>query len=1302
MSYRRGNQFVIDDDDFFGDDFEMRDMDPFADNSNGENANALKINTANTNESNMNTANTNTANANPFADNARSPDDEIFSDNYEDGVFSRASRVASDVPEQGQGMVSRLKNRLGLKSYQGMNGNPREGSAGPSGGGHPGKSWGQRVKGWFSRRGRGQGPNEGQQEKPREVFLNAQDKNRAQRFCDNKVSTAKYNAVTFLPKFLAEQFSKYANVFFLFTSIIQQVPTVSPTNPYTTIGTLAVVLMVSAVKEVHEDLQRRAADEELNRSRALILDSGLGEYVRKRWTDVEVGDVVKVEENEAIPADMLILSSSEPDGLCYVETANLDGETNLKIKQAREETSRLVSPRDVARVTGKIVGEQPNSSLYTYEGTLYFSGQAVAMSPEQMLLRGATLKNTRWVQGVIIFTGHETKLMRNATATPIKRTDMERIINRQILALFGLLVLLSVVSSLGDVIMLSVHSGTMEYVGQKDTNKVGLFFLDILTYWILYSNLVPISLFVTVEIIKYYQAYLISCDLDLYYEPTDTPAVARTSSLVDELGQIKYVFSDKTGTLTRNVMEFRACSIAGRCYTDKIPEDKAARVVNGIEVGYHDYNDLYADLEGGSSEASEGESAGDNIASRGTCIHLFLMLLATCHTVIPEVQEDGDVKYQASSLDEGALVDGAKRLGYEFRVRKPSSIEVRVRQSRGNEPTYKTFTYTLLNICEFNSTRKRMSCVFRCPDGRIRLFVKGADSVVFSRLAADCRYVDSTTEHLEGFAGDGLRTLCLAERVLGEQEYREWDEKYQAASVSLTDRSQKMDEVAELVEKDLELLGATAIEDKLQDGVPETIKAMQEAGIKVWVLTGDRQETAINVGMSCGLLSEDMNLLIVNEATREATKENIADKLSALGMADQAEIDSLALVIDGKSLDFALEPELEDSFLSLAMLCKAVICCRVSPLQKALVVKLVKRKTSSLLLAIGDGANDVSMIQAAHVGVGISGLEGMQAARAADFSVGQFRFLRRLLLVHGAWSYQRLSQSILYSFYKNISLYMCQFWYTFSSGFSGQSIVESWTLTMYNVIFLALPPFVIGIFDQYISPDMLLRYPRLYKLGQDGHFFNVQIFWGWAANAFYHSGIIYICIVFIYRYGNALPKGNVANIWIVGVTLYTACLLTSLGKAALVSSQWTKFTLMAIPGSFLMWFIAFPLYAVIAPRTGTSLEYWGVFRYVYGSATYWLAIIVIPILCLLRDFLWKYYKRNWNPELYHEVQRVQKYQIQDHRPKFSSFQSTIRKVRQVRRMRKQRGFAFSQTRGQEAIVRKYDTTKSRGRYGELQ
>ncbi len=1135
----------------------------------------------------------------------------------------------------------------------------------------------------FSRLFSGSSANAPDSKEPRVIHINDPSKNSLNNYFDNHISTTKYNIATFIPKFFFEQFSKYANLFFLFTAIIQQVPHVSPTNRYTTIGTLLIVLLVSAIKELIEDFKRASADSDLNGAKALVYENA--QFISKKWIDIEVGDIVKIQAEESFPADLVLLSSSEPEGLCYIETANLDGETNLKIKQACQETSNLISPESIGSIQGTLLSEPPNSSLYTYEATFKLNGQSdISLNPDQLLLRGATLRNTLWIHGLVVFTGHETKLMRNATAAPIKRTNVEHIINLQILFLFSLLILLAIISSLGDVITLKVHKKSLGYLHLNGTNKVGLFFLDILTYWILYSNLVPISLFVTVELIKFYQAFLISSDLDMYYEETDTPAICRTSSLVEELGQIEYIFSDKTGTLTRNIMEFKNCSIAGKCYTDKILEDRTS-ILNddGIEVGFRTFDNLL------------NEDINDE---NGVYIKEFLTLLAACHTVIPELKPNGDINYQASSPDEGALVDGAKKLGYEFIVRKPKSIIIRI-NSDGHD-----LEYELLNICEFNSTRKRMSTIFRCPDGRIRLYCKGADTVILERLVPDCQFVDSTIRHLEEFAADGLRTLCLSMRYISYEEYEQWNILYNKAATTLVNRSEELDKVAELIEKDLYLLGATAIEDKLQDGVPETIHTLQTAGIKIWVLTGDRQETAINIGLSCKLISEDMNLLIVNEDTFESTQDNIRKKLQIISGPEitAREESTLALIIDGKSLGFALAPDLEQDFLQLAIKCKAVICCRVSPLQKALVVKLVKRNLNSLLLAIGDGANDVSMIQAAHVGVGISGVEGQQAARSADISIGQFKFLRKLLLVHGSWSYQRLSQAILYSFYKNIMLYLTQFWFVFLNGFSGESIYESWTITFYNVFFTVFPPFVLGVFDQFINARLLDRYPQLYKLGQEHCFFNIKLFWSWIINGVYHSVILFVGSIYIYRYGIQDNNGYSVGHWPWSVALFTSVTLTALLKAALISSVWTKFTLLAIPGSFFAWIVFFPLYAIIAPKINVSKEYEGVIPYTFGTWAYWCCIVVLPALCLLRDFSWKYWRRMYRPAKYHYVQEIQKYNLVDYRPRMEQFQKAIRKVRQVQRMRKQRGFAFSQAdEGQEKIIRAYDTTQERGVYGEM-
>ncbi|WVF71294.1 hypothetical protein IAT40_006097 [Kwoniella sp. CBS 6097] len=1130
--------------------------------------------------------------------------------------------------------------------------------------------WTFGVNALLGRRGRFDGV-------PREIALNDPEANRVKGFEKNSVTTGKYGPITFLPKFLFAEFSRSANLFFLFTACIQQVPNVSPTGRYTTIVPLAVVLIASAFKEIKEDFKRHASDRSLNNNNAQVLINQ--QFQPRPWRRIRVGDIVRLEANAFIPADMVLLSSSEPEGLCYIETANLDGETNLKIKQSHPSTAQLTNPQAASMLRGHLLSEAPNSSLYTYDGTFHLSsahpGSAptkIPVGPNQMLLRGAQLRNTEWVYGIAVNAGHETKLMRNATEAPVKRTAVERQVNRQILYLFVLLLVLSLVSTIGGSIRTALFNNKTWYLrlaGERP-NKARQFIEDLLTFIILYNNLIPISLIMTMEVVKFQQASLINSDLDMYYAPTDTPALCRTSSLVEELGQIAYIFSDKTGTLTRNEMEFRECSVFGTMYAQTVDDNKR-------EQGQKTFEVLRQRMMEDNEEAAT--------------LREFLSLLAVCHTVIPE-EKDGKMVYQASSPDEAALVSGAEMLGYRFHTRKPKSVFIDV-MGQSEE-------YEVLNVCEFNSSRKRMSTVVRGPDGRIKLYTKGADTVILERLAPDQRFTEQTLVHLEDYATEGLRTLCLAYRDISEDEYAQWSTIYDNAAAQMSGRAEALDKAAEVIEQNLHLLGATAIEDKLQEGVPDAIHTLQQAGIKIWVLTGDRQETAINIGLSCRLISESMNLVIINTETAAETSDLLNKRLFAIkNQRMGGDVEELALIIDGKSLTYALEKDCADVFLELAVMCKAVICCRVSPLQKALVVKLVKRSTDAPLLAIGDGANDVSMIQAAHVGVGISGVEGLQAARSADVAISQFRFLRKLLLVHGSWSYQRLTKLILYSFYKNITFALTLFWYSWFNDFSGQISFEGWSMSYYNVIFTILPPLVIGIFDQFVSARMLDRYPQLYQLGQQNHFFTPVRFFYWVGNAFYHSVVLFIFSVLVFYNDLIASDGKNSGLWVWGTTLYLAVLLTVLGKAALISDVWTKYTLAAIPGSFVFTMVALPLYAIIAPLLNFSLDYKGIVPRLWADAAFYFCLILFPVVCLLRDYVWKYYSRTYHPTSYHIVQEIQKFNLSDYRPRQEQFQKAIKKVRATQRMRRQRGFAFSQTetnnQDQARLIRAYDTSVAR-------
>uniref|UniRef100_A0A8C1UB78 Phospholipid-transporting ATPase n=1 Tax=Cyprinus carpio TaxID=7962 RepID=A0A8C1UB78_CYPCA len=938
-------------------------------------------------------------------------------------------------------------------------------------------------------------------------------------------STAKYNVLTFLPRFLYSQFRRAANSFFLFIALLQQIPDVSPTGRWTTLVPLLFILVVAAVKEVIEDLVRAF------------------NYTR---------EVVRAANGDHLPADLIILSSSEPQGMCYIETSNLDGETNLKIRQGLQITADIKDIDSLMRLSGRMECESPNRHLYEFVGNIRLDGHStVPLGPDQILLRGAQLRNTQWIHGIVVYTGHDTKLMQNSTFPPLKLSNVERITNFQILMLFGCLLAISLVCSIGQTIW------KYQYGNDGDVALISANFgLNFLTFIILFNNLIPISLLVTLEVIKFVQAFFINWDTDMLYEVSNTPAMARTSNLNEELGQVKYIFSDKTGTLTCNVMQFKKCTIAGVAY--------GAPVCVFISVFLH----ISLSVCSHSSQSTEETGFNDpslleNLQSNhptASVIQEFMTMMAICHTAVPECI-DNKITFQAASPDEGALVRAAQNLGFVFSGRTPDCVIV---ESHGKEEKYE-----LLHVLEFTSTRKRMSVIMRTPSGKIRLYCKGADTVIYERLADSSKYKDITLKHLEQFATEGLRTLCFAVVDISESSYQQWLEVHHRASTSLQNRALKMEESYELIEKNLQLLGATAIEDKLQDKVPETIETLMKADIKIWILTGDKQETAINIGHSCKLLTKNMGLLVINEDTLDGTRETLSHHCSMLGDALHKEND-FALIIDGKTLKYALTYGARQYFLDLALSCKAVICCRVSPLQKSEVVEMVKKQVKVITLAIGDGANDVGMIQTAHVGVGISGNEGLQAANSSDYSIAQFKYLKNLLLVHGAWNYNRVAKCILYCFYKNIVLYIIEIWFAFVNGFSGQILFERWCIGLYNVIFTALPPLTLGIFERSCRKENMLKYPELYKTSQNAMGFNTKVFWAHCLNGLFHSVILFWFPLKAFQHDKNLSLSQFVVI--------TVCL-----KAGLETSSWTMFSHIAIWGSIGLWVVFFGIYSSLWP-----------------------------------------------------------------------------------------------------------------------
>ncbi|XP_031949402.1 phospholipid-transporting ATPase ID isoform X4 [Corvus moneduloides] len=1079
----------------------------------------------------------------------------------------------------------------------------------------------------------------GSTEEERRVRANAREYNEKFQYASNCIKTSKYNIVTFLPVNLFEQFQEVANTYFLFLLILQLIPQISSLSWFTTIVPLVLVLTITAVKDATDDYFRHKSDNQVNNRQSQVLIGGV--LRQEQWMNVRVGDIIKLENNQFVAqADLLLLSSSEPHGLCYIETAELDGETNMKVRQAIPVTAELGDTSKLARFDGEVICEPPNNKLDKFGGTLYWKENKYPLSNQNMLLRGCVLRNTEWCFGLVIFAGPDTKLMQNSGRTKFKRTSIDRLMNTLVLWIYL----------------------------PWDEGVHSAFFSGFLSFWsyiIILNTVVPISLYVSVEVIRLGHSYFINWDKKMYCAKRQTPAEARTTTLNEELGQVEYIFSDKTGTLTQNIMVFSKCSVNGHSYGDvQDMLGHKAELGERPEPVNFSFNPL-ADprFQFWDPSLLEAVKLGD------LHVHEFFRLLSLCHTVMSEEKSEGELLYKAQSPDEGALVTAARNFGFVFRSRTPKTITV--------HELGQAITYQLLAILDFNNIRKRMSVIVRSPEGKIRLYCKGADTILLERLHPVNQDLTSiTTDHLNEYAGEGLRTLVLAYKDLEESYYKDWSERLHRAGSAPEAREDHLARLYDEVEHDMMLLGATAIEDKLQQGVPETIAILTLANIKIWVLTGDKQETAVNIGYSCKMLTDDMTevfvvtghtVLEVREELRKAREKMMdASRSVCNGFSYQEKLPSkltsvleaiageYALVINGHSLAHALEADMEVEFLETACACKAVICCRVTPLQKAQVVELVKKYKKAVTLAIGDGANDVSMIKTAHIGVGISGQEGIQAVLASDYSFSQFKFLQRLLLVHGRWSYLRMCKFLCYFFYKNFAFTMVHFWFGFFCGFSAQTVYDQYFITLYNIVYTSLPVLAMGVFDQDVPEQRSMEYPKLYEPGQLNLLFNKREFFICIAQGIYTSVLMFFIPYGVFADATRDDGAQLADYQSFAVTVATSLVIVVSVQIGLDTGFWTAINHFFIWGSLAAYFaILFTMHS-----DGLFRVFPNQFRFV-GNAqntlaqpTVWLTIALTTVVCIMPVVAFRFLKLDLKPELSDTVrytQLVRKKQKTQHR-----------------------------------------------------
>lgn len=1295
-------------------------------------------------------------------------------------------------------------------------------------------------------------------------FASLIDERSGEPYVNNLVTSSKYTVYSFLPKQLRAQFSKVANCYFMIVAIMQMIPTWSTTGQYTTIIPLMIFMSISIAREGFDDWKRHLHDKEENgkfttvikedqdlatldthsiatimtetipvvpgntvplailssssssmdgatdlgyTSRNLMKWYNLKEY-KTKWKHVKVGDIIKVNENEWVPADIVLLRTSDRDNQeAFVETMALDGETNLKSKSPHSELANAYSKVFGIKNTKTLVTvEDPNIDLYNFEGLFELNGEKYSLGPDNVIYRGSVLRNTSSVLGLVVFTGEETKIRMNNVKNPrTKAPKLQKNINYIVVFMVLVVVLLSAFSTMAQRLMYEDHRRTTWYLFDQDAGVAA----TLMGFIIMYNTLIPLSLYVTMEIIKVMQLCFLQYDLDMYHVETNTPCDAKTATILEELGQVSYVFSDKTGTLTDNKMIFRKFSICGMSWLhdlDVMLEEKKNPTKVSIDTPlWRNSKNSTAevrdstDVGGGRNSTTEiARNSVDVASTRSTWkstaqpkksqaltnslqllkylqthpqtlfakkAKFFFLSIALCNTCMPRkkqsnksksesnislVEEDDDsedvsdesIQYQAASPDELALVQAARDLGFVVFNRKQNILTLKLYPNGFDQPP-KFENYEVLEVIEFSSARKRMSIIVRFPDHRICIFCKGADNIILQKLRnselalqkareislnsadrktmeADAvlqskfsqefankksissslrgsgidqrmnsidfnllnreedqltnianqarkslhmiqaeRYsmdsgeynpeheftqgadisqafphdkllvndefiIEKTLEHIEDFSTEGLRTLLYSFKWVDKGFYENWYRQYSDAKIDLVDRNAKVEAVGEQIETNLELIGATAIEDKLQDGVSEAIEKLRRAGIKLWMLTGDKRETAINIGYSCRLIKDYSTVVVLSN---DEGKDGLMQRITSAGLEIKAgRVAHCVCVIDGATLaDIEEDPTLLSLFLELCIQTDSTICCRASPSQKANMVSRVRElKKSAVTLAIGDGANDIAMIQSADIGVGITGKEGLQAARSADYAIAQFRFLLKLLLVNGRYNYIRTAKFVLCTFYKELLFYLTQAVYQKNTLFSGSSMYESWSLSMFNTLFTSLPVLCVGMFDKDLHPSTLLAVPELYAKGRLYQAFNLKVFIFWMLLAAFQS--VGISFLAYYTWGITALKDN--STLPLGTLVFGVLVILINAKCEFIemhNRQWLALAAFIISvGGYGVWNI---LIMFLYRAKAAEIFYVDYGLTVFGAdQSWWASFLILMTVPLLVDILIKVFK----------------------------------------------------------------------------
>ncbi|XP_070368919.1 probable phospholipid-transporting ATPase IIB isoform X5 [Equus asinus] len=906
----------------------------------------------------------------------------------------------------------------------------------------------------------------------------------------NSIKNQKYNVFTFIPGVLYEQFKFFLNLYFLIVSCSQFVPALKIGYLYTYWAPLGFVLAVTIVREAVDEFRRFQRDKEVNSQ--LYSKLTVRGKVQVKSSDIQVGDLIIVEKNQRIPSDMVFLRTSEKAGSCFIRTDQLDGETDWKLKVAVSCTQRLPA-----------LGEDSDPPVHeslSIENTLWAS----------------TIVASGTVIGVVIYTGKETRSVMNTSNPKNKVGLLDLELNQLTKALFLALVALSLV-------MVTLQG------------FVGPWYRNLFRFLLLFSYIIPISLRVNLDMGKAAYGWMIMRDENI------PGTVVRTSTIPEELGRLVYLLTDKTGTLTQNEMIFKRLHLGTVSYGTDTMDEIQSHVMNS-------YSQMYSQASGNNANSTpprKAQSSAPKVRkSVSSRVHEAVKAIALCHNVTPvyearagvtgeteyaEVDQDFSDEnrtYQASSPDEVALVQWTESVGLTLVNRDLTSMQLRT-------PGGQILTYCILQMFPFTSESKRMGVIVRDEaTAEITFYMKGAD-VAMSTIV---QYNDWLEEECGNMAREGLRTLVVAKRALTEEQYQDFESRYSQAKLSVHDRMLKVAAVVESLEREMELLCLTGVEDQLQADVRPTLEMLRNAGIKIWMLTGDKLETATCIAKSSHLVSRTQDI----HTFRPVTSRGEAHlELNAFRRKHDC-----ALVISGDSLEVCLR-YYEHELAELACQCPAVVCCRCSPTQKARIVKLLQQRTGKRTCAIGDGGNDVSMIQAADCGIGIEGKEGKQASLAADFSITQFKHIGRLLMVHGRSSYKRSAALGQFVMHRGLIISTMQAVFSSVFYFASVPLYQGFLMVGYATIYTMFPVFSL-VLDQDVKPEMAMLYPELYKDLTKGRSLSFKTFLVWVLISIYQGGIL--------MYG-ALLLFESEFVHVVAIS-FTALILTELLMVALTVRTW--------------------------------------------------------------------------------------------------------------------------------------------------